>query len=165
MVFKQRTPIIENQANPLIPLYAGYPTIAQNKKNSKEEVVSLMKFPCQYLPFKNDLVIGIVKVRAAEHFIVDIKAPLDGILGALEFDGATKRNKPNLQVGATVFCRVCEYNKHTGARLSCINKGYSTGQSVSKSEESQGNEMGELKGGLLTYALPHIHGQIQKHIL
>lgn len=117
------------------------------------------------MPAKNDLVIGIIKVRTSEHFIVDIAAPLDGILGGLEFDGATKRNKPNLQVGATVFCRISEYSKFMGARLSCLNKGYNTSKNVSKSEDSKGGEMGELKGGLMVYASPHRHPQIQKEVM
>ena len=68
-----------NQKN-LMAFYAGYlSTITHNKSN----ILSLFKFPLQYIPNKNDLVIGIVKVRASEHFIVDINAPLDAILGAL----------------------------------------------------------------------------------
>lgn len=50
---------------------------------------------------------------------------MDATLGGLEFDGATKRNKPNLKVGSVVFCRLLEYSKHTGGKLSCINKGVS----------------------------------------
>lgn len=57
--------------------------------------------------------------------MVDIGAPMDATLGGLEFDGATKRNKPNLKVGSVVFCRLLEYSKHTGGKLSCINKGVS----------------------------------------
>ena len=60
----------------------------------------------QYLPVKNDVVVGVIKVRTADMYVVDIGAPGDGALGGLEFDGVTKRNKPNLKVGATVFCRV-----------------------------------------------------------
>ena len=122
-----------------------------------------MKFTQQYFPVRNDLVIGVVKVRASEHFVVDIGAPLDAILGALEFDGATKRNKPNLQIGATVFCRVADYSKHTGGRVSCLNKGYNTANNVVReTDEGKGNDMGELKEGLLTFASPHLHASIQK---
>ena len=77
------------------------------------------------MPVKNDLVIGVIRIKTAQTFIVDIGAPIDGNLGALEFDGVTKRNKPNLKIGAIVFCRVVEYSKYTGGKLSCINKGYS----------------------------------------
>lgn len=50
--------------------------------------------------------IGIVKVRTSETFILDIGGPLDATLGALDFDGVTKRNKPNILVGGVVYCRV-----------------------------------------------------------
>lgn len=82
----------------------------------------MITFPIQYLPNKNDLVIGVVKIKTADNFILDIGAPFDGVLGGLEFDGVTKRNKPNLKPGTPVFCRVTEYSKYTGARLSCMNK-------------------------------------------
>ena len=95
----------------------------------------MIRFTPQYFPTRNDLVIGVIKVRASEHFVVDIGAPLDAILGALDFDGATKRNKPNLQVGSTVFCRVAEYSKHMGARVSCLNKGYNTANNVINESE------------------------------
>jgi exosome complex component RRP40 len=91
-----------------------------------------------YIPENNDFVIALIKLKASEYFIADINAPIDGSLGALEFDGATKRNKPNLAVGDVVFCRVVDYNKFVGARLSCLNKGYSSK-----------NVLGELKGGMI----------------
>jgi exosome complex component RRP40 len=61
---------------------------------------------------------------------------MDSTLGGLEFDGVTKKNKPNLKVGAVVFCRVLQYSKHTGGQLSCMNKGISN---------RKGNLLGELK--------------------
>lgn len=102
-------------------MYAGFPSIS-----AKNNITTLVRFPVQYLPMKNDLIIGVIKIWTAETFIVDIAAPLDALLGGLEFDGVTKRNKPNLKVGAIVFCRVVEYSKYTGGKLSCINKGFSS---------------------------------------
>lgn len=116
----------------------------------------MIRFPVQYLPAKNDLVVGVVKVRTAETFILDIAAPLDAILGGLEFDGVTKRNKPNLKIGTTVFCRVLEYSKYTGAKLSCQNKGF-TGK--------KHNEMGELKDGYVFWVPQYKHQVIQNTLL
>lgn len=73
---------------------------------------------------------------------MDINAPLDGVLGSLEFDGATKRNKPNLNPGDLVYTRVSEYSKFIGAKLSCLNSGYSAK-----------NALGELKNGMIVYGL------------
>ena len=37
------------------------------------------------------MAIGVVKNKTADNFIADIGAPLDSILGGLEFDGVTKK--------------------------------------------------------------------------
>ena len=60
----------------------------------------------QYIPYAADRVIGIIVRRTAFYYYVDIKGPMIGLLGVLEFEGATKRNKPELNVGDIVFCRV-----------------------------------------------------------
>lgn len=94
-----------------------------------------------------------VKLKNSESFVVDINAPLDGLLGALEFDGATKRSKPNISSGAVVYCRVVEYSRHTGARLSCLNKGFSSK-----------NEMGELKNGMLIRSTREKHKRVEEKL-
>lgn len=131
--------IYHQNAHGLVPYYAGYPAL---KKTKKQEILNFQKFAIQYIPAKNDLVIGRVKLRTSENFIVDFNAPLDGVLGGLEFDGATKRNKPNLQPGDLVYTRVIDYSKFMGGRLSCINKG------LTKKDSS--NQLGQLKAGSLT---------------
>jgi exosome complex component RRP40 len=88
--------------------------------------LDILSFPTIYEPQKNDLVICTIKMKSADYYTVDMAAPLDGVLGSLEFDGATKRNKPNINQGALVYCRVLEYSKYTGAKLSCFNKGFNT---------------------------------------
>ena len=55
---------------------------------------------------------------------MDINYALDGILGQLEFDNASKKNKPNLLNGAAIYCRVVEINRYLGVKLSCVGKGY-----------------------------------------
>jgi exosome complex RNA-binding protein Rrp4 len=42
-----------------------------------------MTFTYAYEPVKGDLVIGTVKIKSADYYILDIGAPLDGTLGAL----------------------------------------------------------------------------------
>lgn len=42
-------------------------------------------------------------------------------LPVLAFEGATKRNKPNVQIGDLVFARVVTAGKHIEAELSCVN--------------------------------------------
>lgn len=97
----------------------------------------MLTFNYVYEPTKGDLVIGTIKMKSADYYIVDIGAPLDATLGALEFDGATKKNKPNIAQGSLVYCRVTEYSKYLGAKLSCFNKGFNLK-----------NDLGEIKGGM-----------------
>ena len=52
----------------------------------------------QYVPTKEERVIGIVTNRIGESFKVDIGGSIQASLSGLAFEGATKRNRPNLQV-------------------------------------------------------------------
>lgn len=52
----------------------------------------------QYVPATGEPVIGIVIVKTAENYRVDIGSALTASLSHLAFEGATKRNKPNISV-------------------------------------------------------------------
>ena len=65
----------------------------------------------QYVPAAQESVIGVVVGKSgAEGFRVDIGGPHNANLDALAFEGATKRNRPNLKVGQFrplfYFCRL-----------------------------------------------------------
>jgi len=66
----------------------------------------------------NDIVIGTVVQRFPEIYNVDINAPSMAELNSIEFEGATKKNKPNLTVGTAIFCRILAID--TKIRLTCI---------------------------------------------
>ena len=99
----------------------------------------------RYVPAVGDTVVGVVLDRATEFYRVRLHATGVAQLPVLAFDGATKRNKPSLAVGATVFARVAACHRHLDPELSCTaagvgpKKDWMTGQSV----------FGELKGGTL----------------
>jgi exosome complex component RRP40 len=68
------------------------------------------------------------------------------LLPHLAFDGASKRNKPALALGALVFARVATAAKHLEPELSCCvvsgpKRDWTTGQAV----------FGELRGGVLLH--------------
>ena len=52
----------------------------------------------QYQPTADDLVVGVVCEKNSESYRVDIGGPELATLPALAFEGATKRNKPNIAV-------------------------------------------------------------------
>jgi exosome complex RNA-binding protein Rrp4 len=44
----------------------------------------------------DDFVIGVIKSKLSEFYVVDIGGPNDSTLGIYEFEGATKKNRPIL---------------------------------------------------------------------
>ena len=100
----------------------------------------------QYIPRVEDTVVGIVTERLGEAYRVDIRStcvdhgggavvvlPADAhscvclpthgrsraMLPLLAFQGATKRNRPNLTVGALVYARVVGADRDMEPELSC----------------------------------------------
>ncbi|KAG6548367.1 hypothetical protein Mapa_010146 [Marchantia paleacea] len=74
----------------------------------------------RYVPNLEDGVIGIVTDRRFEAFSLDIGAPTFATLPILAFEGATRRNAPNLQPGAAVYARVVKCHRDVQPELSCM---------------------------------------------
>lgn len=55
-----------------------------------------------------------------QNFLVDINGPFAALLPQLSFEGATKRNRPNLRTGDLVYCRVTETSRDTDTVLTCV---------------------------------------------
>ena len=98
----------------------------------------------RYAPAVGDTVVGVVADRLPEAYRMRINGTSVALLPMLAFDGASKRNKPNLLSGSVVFGRIAACSKFMEPELSCQTLGgpkrdWMTGQSV----------FGELKGGTL----------------
>ena len=52
----------------------------------------------RYIPAVEESVIGIIIQKYGESFDIDIGGPFTATLPVLAFEGATRRNRPNLQV-------------------------------------------------------------------
>lgn len=52
----------------------------------------------QYIPVKGDSVIGIITHKSGDNFRVDIGGSEPASLSYLSFEGATKRNRPDVKV-------------------------------------------------------------------
>lgn len=106
--------------------------------NNRLAVKAHRKF---YIPFPDDNIIGTVVEKHTEAYRVDIGTTHLARLCALAFEGASRRNRPNIPVGALVYCRVEVANKDLETALTCISpymkKDWVTGESL----------FGELKGG------------------
>ncbi|TWW55507.1 exosome complex component RRP40 isoform X2 [Takifugu flavidus] len=74
----------------------------------------------RYVPTKGDAVIGIVTSKSGDIFKVDVGGSEQASLSYLAFEGATKRNRPNVQVGDLVFAHFIVANKDMEPELACI---------------------------------------------
>lgn len=75
----------------------------------------------RYVAARGECVIGIVRSKGSLHVRVDINSADMASLSLLAFEGANKRNKPNLNVGDLVYAKVLSASKHVETELVCVN--------------------------------------------
>ncbi|KAI0632027.1 exosome complex exonuclease RRP40 [Trametes polyzona] len=92
----------------------------------------------RYIPAPQESVVGVVISRSGENWRVDIGAAHMATLDGLAFEGATKRNRPNLKVGSLLYARVSLAHKDMEPELECFD---------AQTRKAEG--FGELKGGFL----------------
>jgi len=81
----------------------------------------------RYVPSRGENVIGIIIKKGGDEAIVDIGCSEPAIVDLLSFEGATKRNKPQLKTGDILFAKILTACKDMEAELVCVD-GY--GKSV-----------------------------------
>ncbi|KWU44427.1 hypothetical protein RHOSPDRAFT_17909, partial [Rhodotorula sp. JG-1b] len=91
-----------------------------------------------YTPQPPEPVLGIIIARHAEGYRVDIGSSQAAALDALAFEGATKRNKPNLKVGTLVYGHLLATPPFSEPEISCVDP---------STQKASG--FGELAGGFL----------------
>jgi len=94
----------------------------------------------RYSPAAQESVIGIITARSADGYRVDIGGAHTAYLDGLSFEGASKRNKPNLKVGATVYARVSVAHKDMEPELECFD-----------AQTRKADGFGELKAGFVVH--------------
>ena len=67
-------------------------------------------------------VIGVVTQRHAEQFTVDIGTGKQCVLPSLSFEGATKRNIPNVHPGDVIFAKIYSNIPNTEVILTCVKR-------------------------------------------
>ncbi|TFK81453.1 exosome complex exonuclease RRP40 [Polyporus arcularius HHB13444] len=92
----------------------------------------------RYAPAPQESVVGVVVSRSGENWRVDIGSAHMATLDGLAFEGATKRNRPNLKVGSLLYARVSLAHKDMEPELECFD---------AQTRKAEG--FGELKGGFL----------------
>lgn len=58
--------------------------------------------------------------QATEYYRVDVGGPQHVMLGALSFEGATKRNKPNVKTGSLVYGQIVLASKNMEPEASIL---------------------------------------------
>ena len=88
----------------------------RSRRQGKETI----RRPRVYEPLPGDYVVGRVEERNAEGYKVKLMgAAVPGVLGAVAFDGATKRTRPHLNIDDLVYCRVLRVPRGGEAELTC----------------------------------------------
>jgi exosome complex component RRP40 len=106
----------------------------------------------RYRPHLEDRVIGVVEDRVASDgaggdiYRVNIGGSHPALLSNLDFEGSTKRNKPNLQTGVLLYARVQITPPSMDPTLSC-QLGPHDGGIPRKDWMTNEGTYGELKGG------------------
>nr|XP_046262754.1 exosome complex component RRP40 [Scatophagus argus] len=95
----------------------------------------------RYVPAKGETIIGIVTVKSGDVFKVDFGGSEQASLSYLAFEGATKRNRPNVQVGDLVFAQFIIANKDMEPELVCMDS------------SGRANGMGVFGGGGLLFTV------------
>jgi exosome complex component RRP40 len=91
-------------------------TVQEQKKS-----IQVLNSQKRYIPKLGDFVIGKVVAKNQEQYRVDIGSAFSANLDALSFEGATKRNRPNLNIGSIVYCQVSLADKDLEPEVVCIN--------------------------------------------
>lgn len=73
----------------------------------------------RYVPAVGEHVIGVIVDKHAEEYRLQIGGAHPATLPVLAFDGASKRNRPHLEVGALVFARVVLAHKDMEPEVTC----------------------------------------------
>ena len=113
-------------------LIAARPGILCQSQGNKFWVFGKQK---RYIPSLNDPVIGIISRKQSEFYEVDVGAPFPALLPVLAFEGATRRNRPNLKEGDLVYCRIDMADRDLQPTVTCVD---SKGKSA---------DFGPLQGG------------------
>jgi exosome complex component RRP40 len=88
-----------------------------------------------FVPRVGDHVVGMIEDKGGEFYRVNIFGGTSAILNRLSFEGATKRNKPELQRGEVIYAKVVTAHKDFDIELTCISstgtkKEWSSGESI-----------------------------------
>lgn len=82
----------------------------------------------RYIPKKGDFVVGVVTKKSGDTLRVDVGGAELANLSMLAFEGATKKMKPDVNVGDVVYARVLNAHQEMEPELVCVDQYYKAGR-------------------------------------
>lgn len=76
----------------------------------------------RYMPHEGDNIVAIIEDRQGDYYKAEIRSGALAYLPRLAFDGATKRNRPDLKRGQVIYCRVSKAFIDSDTELTCTSK-------------------------------------------
>jgi exosome complex component RRP40 len=73
-----------------------------------------------YVPVRGESIVGVVVQKAGDIFRVDIGSSELASLSYLAFEGATKKNRPDVNVGDMIFAKLLIASKELEPELVCV---------------------------------------------
>ncbi|XP_037025103.1 exosome complex component RRP40 [Bradysia coprophila] len=104
---------------------------------TKNQTFWVDSYQKRYIPCRGETVIGTVTQKAGDIYRVDIGASEPACLPYLAFEGATKKNRPDVNVGDLVFAKLLNASKDYESELICVNS------------YGQKHKLGALTGGFV----------------
>lgn len=101
-------------------VYATKCGILKQKKPLAHDIYWVDTHTKRYVPVKGEYVLGIVLAKAGDAFRVDIGTAEPASLPYLAFEGATKKNRPAVNLGDVVYSRLIVASRDMEAELVCV---------------------------------------------
>lgn len=101
-------------------VYATKCGVLRKKKPLSHDIYWVDTHSKRYVPIKGEHVLGIVVAKAGDAFRVDIGAAEYASLSYLAFEGATKKNRPLVNLGDVVYARLIVASRDMEAELVCV---------------------------------------------
>lgn len=82
----------------------------------------------RYIPKRGDLVVGVIVKKSGDSLKVDISSSEQASLSMLAFEGATKKQKPDVQLGDVIYGRLLNAHKEMEPELVCVDSYFKAGK-------------------------------------
>lgn len=89
-------------------------------KKREPAVYYVDSYQKRYIPNRGETVVGIVTQKSGDIYKVDIGASEQATLSYLAFEGATKKNRPDVQIGDVVYAKLLVASKDMEPELVCV---------------------------------------------